>query len=356
MPDAMMNGGYAPYLAQAFTPQGVPGGMFGSSIGNIPGTIFSNPASAANYGVPPFGVMPQLAQPQVQPYTGWQQQPAPANSFAQFAGPVGSAVGWPYPHQLGQSFNQPYSGWQQLSPQPLMGNQLAPSAAPAGTGLGWPYGQLQSPQQTGQIATSQLGPSLGQPTGTWQEPLALAQLLRQYAVPISAVVASPYGQAHIAQHIMQTAEMLTRVLPLVGAPQLIPVAHLLGQCAVPISAAIASPYGQAHIAQNIAQTAEMLERVLPIVGGQQMTRFYGQPSTGWQQPLVPQLPVTSLLGQHQQYLPQAVGAPLGGVMGGQFGPGQLGPFANQPGDMLGRIPPFLAQQGLAGQSYGMART
>jgi hypothetical protein len=28
MPDAMTNGGFAPYLAQAFTPQGVAGGLF----------------------------------------------------------------------------------------------------------------------------------------------------------------------------------------------------------------------------------------------------------------------------------------------------------------------------------------
>ena len=40
MPDAMTNGGFAPYLAQAFTPQGVPGGLFGSGVDNVPGNIY----------------------------------------------------------------------------------------------------------------------------------------------------------------------------------------------------------------------------------------------------------------------------------------------------------------------------
>src|SRR6266568_4766541 len=81
MPDAMMNGGFAPYLAQAFTPQGVAGGLFGSGIGNVPGNMFSNPAFAQSYtpggvpgGVPPFTVTPQLGQPYAQAYPGWQQQ------------------------------------------------------------------------------------------------------------------------------------------------------------------------------------------------------------------------------------------------------------------------------------------
>jgi hypothetical protein len=126
-----------------------------------------------------------------------------------------------------------------------------------------------------------LGQPFAQPAAGWHEPVVLAQLLRQYAAPISAVMTSPYGQAHIAQHIAQTAEMLTRVLPLFGAPQLTPLAYLLGQYAVPISVAIASPYGQAQIAQNIAQTAEMLARVLPVVCAQQQSHL--QPGIGWQQ-------------------------------------------------------------------------
>jgi hypothetical protein len=71
---------------------------------------------------------------------------------------------------------------------------------------------------------------------------------------------------------------------------------------------------------------------------------------GWQQQLVPQLPIAQLLGQTQQ----PGFAPWG--MGGQYGQGQLGQFPGQAGDALARILPFLAQQqGLAGQGYGMAR-
>jgi hypothetical protein len=317
MPDAMMNGGYTPYLAQAFTPQGVPGGLFGSGMGNVPGNIFNNPAFAQNYGVPPFAVTSQLA---------------PIGTLGQVAG-----TGWPYQHQVGQSFNQPYTGWQQLQPQPALVNTLGQVGWQSGAGFGWPFGQGQSVQNF------------------WQEPQILAQLLRQYAVPISAVIASPYGQAHIAQHIVQTADMLARVLPLVGAPQLTPVAHLLAQCAVPISAAIASPYGQAHIAQNIAQTAELLARVLPLVGAQQLSQSQIQPNIGWQQQLVPQLPVANLFGQQQHPTQQLGFPPLGGMMGGQFGQGQFGQVSPQSGDMLGRVWPFLAQQGLAAQPYGLAR-
>jgi hypothetical protein len=50
MPDAMLNGGFAPYLAQALTPQGVSGGLFGSGMGYAPGNIFNNPAVGQNYG------------------------------------------------------------------------------------------------------------------------------------------------------------------------------------------------------------------------------------------------------------------------------------------------------------------
>lgn len=333
MPDAMMNGGFAPYLAQAFTPQGVPSGLFGGGIGNVPGTIFSNPIYAQNYGSA-FTGTPQLGQPNVQPWTGWQQQLMPQLGAT---GTLGQVVGsgWPHSHQLGQPFNQPYTGWQQqLLSQPALAGAFGQVGGQGGIGSGWPYGQGQSVPNF------------------WQEPQILANLLHQYAVPISAVIASPYGQAHIAQHIVQTAEMLTRVLPLIGAPQLIPVAQLLAQCAVPISAAIASPYGQAHIAQNIAQTADLVARILPLVGTQQLGQLNTQPNTGWQQQLVPQLPVANLLGQ-QPYQQTPVTS-FGGVMGGQYGLGQLGQPSVQP-DILGRILPFLAQQGLAGQPYGMAR-
>jgi hypothetical protein len=296
MPDAMMNGGFAPYLAQAFTPQGVQSGLFGGGVGNFPGNIFTNPTFGQNYGQ---GAI------------------------------VGGGLPFMAPSQLGQAYSQPYTGWQQ--PWQLGANPLGQIAGQIGGSLGWPHPQ------------AQLGQTIGQPHGGGQEPLILAQLLRQYAVPISAVMASPYGQPHIAQHIVQTAEMLMRVLPLVGAPQLTPLAQLLGQNAVPISAAIASPYGQAHIAQNLLQTAEILARVLPVVSQSQL-----QPNLGWQQQTVPQLPIAHLLGQQQQYSPQQAFSPFGGQ-------GQFGQFSTQSGDLMGRIPPFLAQQGLAGQAYGVAR-
>ena len=225
MPDAMINGGFAPYLAQAFTPQGVPGGLFGSGAGSVPGNLFNTPAFGQSYGQ---FAMPQFGQQNVQPF-----------------------------------------GWQQQTPQFTAVNPLGQFAGQGG--LSWPYGQVQ------------FGQSFGQPHRSWQEPLLLGQLLRRYAVPISCAIASPYGQALIAQNIVQTAEMLTRVLPLVGAPHLVPLAQALGQCAQPISAAIAlSPYGQAHVAQNIARTAEVVERIVPLILTQPFGQSLGQPYTGWQ--------------------------------------------------------------------------
>jgi hypothetical protein len=332
MPDAMMNGGFAPYLAQAFTPQGVPGGLFGSGMGNTPGNIFSTPTLGQNFGL---GGMPQFGQQYFQPF-GWQQQ------TPQFGGA----------NPLGQFGTQ--------------------------GGFGWPYGQTHP------------GQPFGQPHQSWQEPHLLAHLLRQYAMPIACAVASPYGQPLIAQNIMQTADMLTRLLPQVGAPQLIPLAQALGQCAQPISAAItSSPYGQAHIAQNIARTAEFVERAVPLFLTHQLSQSFAQPWQqmpqlgigqggwpygqaqsygGWQQHLLPQLPIAQLLGQPQQQLGQQPGfgpwgtlSPWGNVGGGQYGQGQygqgqFGQFPGQSGDALTRMLPFLAQQqGLAGQGYGMAR-
>ncbi len=319
MPDATMNGGFAPYLAQAFTPQGVPGGLFGSGVGNVPSNIFGHPTLSQSYGltgggVPSFTGMPAIGQ-QFQPSIGWQQQQpqfSQLSPLTQFTGQGNAALGWPYAQVQPESQVQP---WQNI----------------------------------GQIGAHQLGQPVAPPAAGWQEPLVLAQLLRQYAMPISAVMASPYGQAHIAQNIVQTAEMLMRVLPLVGAQQLTPLAHLLGQYAVPISAAIASPYGQAQIAQNIVQTAEMLARVLPVVCAQQSQH---QPNIGWQQQLVPQLPVANFAGLHQQYGPQQASL---GSFGGPYGQGQLGQFSAQSGDTLARVLPFLAQQGIAGQAYGLGR-
>jgi hypothetical protein len=60
MSDAMMNGGFAPYLAQALTPQGVPGGLFGGGIGNVPGNVFHNPMLG---NISPFTTNP--------PFGGW---------------------------------------------------------------------------------------------------------------------------------------------------------------------------------------------------------------------------------------------------------------------------------------------
>jgi hypothetical protein len=310
MPEAMINGGFSPYLAQAFTPQGVPGGAFGGAMGNLPGTAFTNPAIGPYLGQPamfgvgsPFTTSPQLSHQYPQLYSGWQQQ-------------------------------QPL--WPAVTPFVQFGGQIP-------TAQGWPYGQTQPWQGVGQIAPQPPGAAFGQAMPGGQEPWLLAQLLRQYAVPISAVMMSPHGQAHMAQHIVQTAELLMRTLPLVGAPQLVPLAQLLGQNAVPISAAIASPYGQAQIAQNLVQTAEVLGRVLPAVAQSQI-----QSGTGWQQQLVPQLPIAHLLSQQQQYGPQQGFAPIGVQ-------GQPGQYLGQSGDVLGRLAPFLAQQGLTGQAFGMAR-
>jgi hypothetical protein len=135
--------------------------------------------------------------------------------------------------------------------------------------------------------------------------------------------------------------MLTRVLPLVGAPQLTPLAYLLGQYAVPISVAIASPYGQAQIAQNIAQTAEMLARVLPVVCAQQQSHL--QPGIGWQQQSLHscRLPAYSAR-THNTGFSKLRSGPSAGL----YGQGQLGQFSAQSGDTLGRILPYLAQQGL----------
>jgi hypothetical protein len=328
MPDAMMNGGFAPYLAQAFTPQGVTGGLFGGGVGSVPGNVFGQ-----NYGLSgsaPFAGMPYIGQQYVQPSFAGQQIPQlqQLTPFGQI-----NPYGQPNPYWQTNPFGQ--SPWQ------------------SGTGLGWPYGQMQPWQNIGQIGINPIGQMTTQAHLGWQEPLVLAHLLHRYAVPISAVVASSYGQVQIAQHIVQTAEMLTRVLPLVGAPQLVPVAHLLAQCAIPFSAAIASPYGQAQLAQNIAQTADMLSRVLPSVAtqfGQGFGQFYG----GWQQQM-PQFPVTGVLGQQwQQQLPQQTGAL--GTLAGTYGQGQFGGVPGQVGDGLSRLLPFLAQsQGLMGQGYGMAR-
>jgi hypothetical protein len=329
MPDAMMNGGFAPYLAQAFTPQGVAGGLFGSGVSSVPGTVFGQ-----NYGIPggvPLTGMPQIGQQYLQPYFGGQHIPQlpQLNPFGQI-NPYGQLNPYWQTNSVGQS------PWQ------------------SGTGFGWPYGQMQPWQNIGQIGANPFAQTMPAAHLGWQEPLVLAHLLQRYAVPISAVVASPYGQVQIAQHIVQTAEMLTRVLPLVGAPQLVPIAHLLAQCAIPFSAAIASPYGQAQLAQNIVQTADMLSRVLPSVATQQFGQGLGQFYGGWQQQM-PQFPIAGLLGQQwQQQLPQHTGV-LGGI-GGTYGQGQFGGLPTQAGDGLSRLLPFLAQQqGLMGQGYGMAR-
>src|SRR5215469_11750726 len=101
MPDAMMNGGYAPYLAQAFTPSGVPGGGFWAGAGNVLGNINYPPlgpnfaAAGGLGGVAPIVALPPIGQayPQayIQPYGAWQQPQL----------------------QQGQLFAQPNIGWQQ---------------------------------------------------------------------------------------------------------------------------------------------------------------------------------------------------------------------------------------------------
>jgi hypothetical protein len=85
-----------------------------------------------------------------------------------------------------------------------------------------------------------------------------------------------------------------------------------------------------------------------------------QPFSAWRQQPIP-LPTANLLfGQQPQNLAQqGAGMPFG-MAGGQWGgtslgAGPFGQLSSQPADALGRsIPPFLAQQNLAGQAYGMA--
>jgi hypothetical protein len=103
MPDAMMNGGFAPYLAQAFTPQGVQGGLFGNGVGNVPGNIFGTPTFGQSYGmtgggIPSFSGMPTIGQ-QFQPSIGWQQQLpqfSQLSPFGQITGQGSAGLGSPY--------------------------------------------------------------------------------------------------------------------------------------------------------------------------------------------------------------------------------------------------------------------
>src|SRR5205823_3502077 len=88
--------------------------------------------------------------------------------------------------QFGQQYFQPYAGGPQQIPQFQQANPFGQFAGQAGGGLGWPYGQGQFGQSLGQHHHS------WQAHHTWQEPLLLAQLLRQYAGPISVAIASPY--------------------------------------------------------------------------------------------------------------------------------------------------------------------
>jgi hypothetical protein len=338
MPDAMSNGNFAPYLAQAFTPQGIAPGLFGSGVANVPGNMFNHPSLGQNLGqpqvgmvggVPPFTAMPQLGQPFYQPYTSWQQQLTPqlalANVLGQLTGPGGATLSWPYGSygygQLGQPHLQPYTGWQQLMPQFALANPLGQLTGPGGVAIGWPYGQIQQGQN-------------------------LAQAAEILARVLPFVGAFPLGQSFVQPYSLWQQ----------AAPQL---AHALGQFGVPGGAAIGWPYGQVQPGQDIARTAEILARTLPFVGAHQ----FGQPYIGWQSPQIPQLPVTNLPGQlagpgswqqYQQQLPLPVAlSPFGAMIGGQYGQGFSGPFGAPSGDMLGRILPYIAQQALAGQGYGI---
>jgi hypothetical protein len=90
---------------------------------------------------------------------------------------------------------------------------------------------------------------------------------------------------------------------------------------------------------DVVQAADMLARILPLAVhlhqqtvAQQLHQQWQQP--GWQQTLTPQL------GWQQQLPQQAmVGLPFG----------QQGPFTGQ-GDAIGRMLPFLTQQGIAGNA------
>jgi hypothetical protein len=248
-------------------------------------------------GLGPLGVGNQ------QLYGGWlqqnplfgQQQQNPLFGQSPYQQPFG---GWQQQNPLfGQSpYQQPYGGWQQQNP--LFGQQLQNPL----------FGQ--SPYQQPYGGGQQQNPVFGQ--------------------SMMGGIGGIHGHGHQLQHLMQAADLIARV-----------------QAADLIARTL--PYLPQHIAQSAdlvarVQAADLVARVLPIAAQQ----------ASFTQQLMPQLAYQ----QQQQWPQQLMPTSIGGGFAGQYGGVQAGPFGGQ-GDSIGRILPFLAQQGLAGPSlgmgYGMAR-
>jgi hypothetical protein len=359
---AVADGGYAPYLAQALTPQNpaaggqfAPQGLFGGLLGSVAGGLgggalgglfgnkklgqqIGNTAGGVLGGLLPFGVDPQQLMAQ-QALEQQQAQFVPQGFFGNLLGQVGAPLG------------KAIGG---LAGNAGLGQQIGGFAGQFGRLL--PFGV--DPQQ---LMAQQ---ALEQQQAQFAPQGFFGNLLGQVGSPLGKAIGGLAGHAGLGQQIGGFAGQLGRLLPFGVDPQQLMAqqaleqqqaqfapqgffGNLLGQVGSPLGKAIGGLAGHAGLGQQIGGFAGQLGRLLPF--GVDPQQLMAQQAMEQQQAqFAPQGFFGNLLGQ--------VGAPLGKAIGGLAGHAgigqQIGGFAGQ----LGRLLPFgvdpqqlMAQQALEQQ-------
>jgi len=339
---------------QMFAPQGVIGGALGSALGGFGGGALGRALGNQNLGRQIGsiaggvlgGLLPFEAGPQA--YAGTYYVPqtaAPVFAPQGFVGDALGAIGAPLGGVIGGRFGNaglgqtiggtvgglaqrflPFEAAPVFAPQGFIGDALGAIGAPLGGVIG------------GRFGNAGLGQTIGGTVGGLAQrflPFEAAPVfapqgfvgdaLGAIGAPLGGVIGGRFGNAGLGQTIGGTVGGLAqRFLPFEAAPVFAPqgfIGDALGAIGAPLGGVIGGRFGNAGLGQTIGGTVGGLaQRFLP---------FEAAPV------FAPQGFIGDALG--------AIGAPLGGVIGGRFGNAGLGQtIGGTVGGLAQRFLPFEA--------------
>jgi hypothetical protein len=351
---------------QNFAPQGIIGGALGSALGGLGGgalgRAFGNQNLGRQIGSVAGGVLggflPFEAGPQAYAGTYYVPQTAAPGFMPQgvivdqqfapqgiIGGALGSALGGLGGGALGRVFGNQNLGRRiggaaggilggllpfEAGPQAYAGTYYVPQTAAPGF----------APQ--GVIVDQQFAPQG-----------IIGDALGAIGAPLGGFIGGRFGNAGLGQTIGGTVGGLAqRFLPFEAAPVFAPqgiVGDALGAIGAPLGGFIGGRFGNAGLGQTIGGTVGGLaQRFLPFEAGPQQPVYYAPQAAA---PMfAPQGIVGDALG--------AIGAPLGGFIGGRFGNAGLGQtIGGTVGGLAQRFLPFEAEpvfvpQGFIGDALG----
>jgi len=332
--------GFAPQgviVDQQFAPQGIIGGALGSALGGLGGGALGRALGNQNIGqqigrvaggflggLLPFEAAPQFVPQSLFGNAPWARQP------------IGIVDNWgpqTRPNIL------PFEAAPVFAPQGIVGDALGAIGAPLGGFIGGRFGNAGLGQTIGGTVgglAQRFLPFEAAPVFAPQG--IVGDALGAIGAPLGGFIGGRFGNAGLGQTIGGTVGGLAqRFLPFEAEPVFVPqgfIGDALGAVGGRVGNWIGGRFGNAGVGQTVGNVVGGLaQRFLPFEAGPQQPVYYAPQAAA---PMfAPQGIVGDALG--------AIGAPLGGFIGGRFGNAGLGQtIGGTVGGLAQRFLPFEA--------------